>query len=383
MDFTFDKKVVYILSPERWGVMRISKHHYALELAERGSEVYFIEPPSLSNKAVEVKVSDEHPRLHIVKYKPVFRGERFLPAILFNILLRWQIRLIKNAIGKKPDVLWCFEPYRFLNLQWFKSKVSLFFAADLFPRKYLPPEVFTSDFNLGISDSIVKKLQSSNKPVYFVNHGLSKYFADQAQRRMELPPAVRMSKVIKAGYIGNLLMEALDRVSMRKVIEVNKDVVFEFWGQFQSKGNLPVFNDPSVTEFVEFLKSQPHVKLNGPLHPQELSRQMAEMDLFWICWQLNRSKLWDGSNSHKMLEYLSTGKPVVSHYMSTYSDSKLVDMLPTTDNSEYASLFKQVVDRIRNTESEALQQSRIQFALDNTYTKHISFIEGLIGRCKS
>jgi hypothetical protein len=380
LSFFFNNKVVYILSSERWGIMRVSKHHYALELAEKGNDVYFIEPPSLANKGVQIATSDENQRLHIVKYKPVYRGERRLPASLYKALLKWQTRLLRKAIGKPPDIVWCFEPYRFLNLQWFKAPVSLFFAADLFPRNYLPPEAYTADLNLGISDSIVSELQPAGKPVYFINHGLSKYFAAKAAKKMGSFVKPWPPHPVKAGYIGNLLMEAPDRACMRTVIEENKNVQFEFWGQFENTGNLGGHDNPAVREFVKFLQSQPHVQLHGAVHPSELSGAMAGMDLFWICWQTNQSKLWDGSNSHKILEYFSTGKPVVSHYMSTYRHSTLIDMLPTADNSGYASLFSEVVDRVKDGEPEAMQEARIRFALDNTYSRHITYIEDLISR---
>jgi hypothetical protein len=363
--------------------MRVSKHHYALELAERGNDVFFIEPPALSNRGVSVSVSDEHQRLHIVRYRPVFRGERFLPGFVYKAMLRWQIRLLKKVIGKAPDVLWGFEPYRFIDLRWFRAPVSLFFAADLFPRNYLPSEVYTTDFNLGISDSIVRELKPAGKPVFFINHGLSKHFAEISARKIDLPLLPTPAGNIKAGYIGNLLMEAPDRACMRKVIEDNKDVQFVFWGQYENTGNLGGHDNPSVQEFVAFLKSQPHVQLKGPVHPSVLSSEIAGMDLFWICWQANKSKLWDGSNSHKMLEYFSTGKPVVSHFMSTYTDSDLIDMLPTTDNSGYGTLFASVLDRVKKGEPESVQKARIRFALDNTYCNHITRIEEITGRILS
>lgn len=98
-------KTVYLISPERWGKMRISKHHYALELADRGCTVYFIEPPTLDTQGVTIRQTDDHPRVYVVTYKPVFRGERFLPAVIFEWLLRRQIRLLVDQIGRKPDVV--------------------------------------------------------------------------------------------------------------------------------------------------------------------------------------------------------------------------------------------------------------------------------------
>jgi hypothetical protein len=125
-------KTVFLISPERWGKMRISKHHYALELADRGCTVYFIEPPTLETSGVMIKPTADHPGVHIVTYKPVFRGERFLPALIFEWLLRRQIHLLVKNIGRKPDVVWCFQSFLFRDLRWFGAPVRIFFLADQF-----------------------------------------------------------------------------------------------------------------------------------------------------------------------------------------------------------------------------------------------------------
>ena len=38
-------KTILIISPQAWGKMFLSKHHYAIELAKRGNAVYFLNPP--------------------------------------------------------------------------------------------------------------------------------------------------------------------------------------------------------------------------------------------------------------------------------------------------------------------------------------------------
>lgn len=53
MPFSFNNKTILIISPEPWGKMMISKHHYALELAKLGNEVYFLNPPN--NNSIKKK----------------------------------------------------------------------------------------------------------------------------------------------------------------------------------------------------------------------------------------------------------------------------------------------------------------------------------------
>jgi len=82
--FQFKDKTIYVISPERWGTMKVSKHHYAMELAALNCRVFFIEPPDLSNKDITISPCADHPMISLVRYKPVFRGKRFLPAFIYS-----------------------------------------------------------------------------------------------------------------------------------------------------------------------------------------------------------------------------------------------------------------------------------------------------------
>lgn len=379
MSFSFNNKIVYLLSSDRWGTMRVSKHHYALELAEKGNKVFFIEPPDLQNRGISITSSEDHPSLFIVKYKPVFRGKRILPGFLFRFFLILQIRLLIRKIGQRPDIVWSFDPYRFNNLNWFKASVKIFFAADLFYYDHLPEEALTADLCLGVSDTIVELLKRACKTAQFINHGVSRHFTNIAKETLlQLPATNQPISKITVGYVGNLLMEAPDRITIQKVISAHPDIQFIFWGQYEKNGNFGAYDKPEVFDFIKFLQSQPNVTLRGAVHPSVLSEEIKKADMFWICWQTSLNKMWDGSNSHKILEYLSTGKPVVSHYMSTYRNSNIIYMLPSKEDNDYLSLFSQVLNRVKWGEPVELHRKRILLAMENSYQSHIAEIEKLI-----
>ena len=44
------KMKVLLISPQHWGTMRVTKHHYAIELTKLGHEVLFLEPTVASWK---------------------------------------------------------------------------------------------------------------------------------------------------------------------------------------------------------------------------------------------------------------------------------------------------------------------------------------------
>lgn len=377
MSFRFEHKVIWIISPQPWGKLKVSKHHYALTLAEKGNKVFFIEPPTLNVKGIEISAVEENSRLSIVRYRPVFRGQRFLPSFVYNMLLRKQIRLLQNALGGKPEILWCFHHDLFLNLKWFGASLNIFHLVDLYHNKNIPPELFTADMCIAVSPTIAEQIRPCGKPVFFINHGLNENFADYARKQMQQPAQPSVTGKLKIGYIGNLMQEALDRETMKSIISSHPEIRFVFWGPYEAgkDNNLGEFLFDVVFDFIDFLKRSPNVILRGSCPPHQILDEVNEVDLFWICWKIGISRIWDGSNSHKILEYLSTGKPVVSHFVETYKASALLYMATTTNNEDYVKIFNQVVDIIVRGEDPVLAKERRLFAMDNTYHKQIDRIE--------
>jgi hypothetical protein len=109
-----------------------------------------------------------------------------------------------------------------------------------------------------------------------------------------------------------------------------------------------------------------------------LQYQMTEADFFWICWDINKFSRWDGSNSHKILEYLSTGKPVVSHYVSTYKDSDLLVMLKEKSNKGYVQLFKETIDMLKIGDDLEIRHQRLHTAIQSSYRDKIFIVEKYI-----
>jgi glycosyltransferase involved in cell wall biosynthesis len=298
-------------------------------------------------------------------------------------MIRVQIWLIIQKIGLKPDLVWSFAGFLFENLKWFGASKSIFFVADLFEESVLPSEVFSADIVLGVSDSICNVLSKSGVNVHFINHGLNKFFEKEALQKLgsslQTIGLKNSFDKIKVGYVGNLRMEAIDRGTMKSLIKRFKDLQFIFWGSYDQKdANLGGITNLETEDWIGFLKQQSNVELRGTVNTERLAIEIQDVDLFWICWKIGVTKAWDGSNSHKILEYLSTGKPIVSHFVSTYKDSTLFYMLSETKNTNYEALFNSVLDRVKINESSTLVEDRIKYSLSNTYHSHLNFIESLL-----
>ena len=114
--------------------------------------------------------------------------------------------------------------------------------------------------------------------------------------------------------------------------------------------------------------------------PMPLPKGSKEWYVLLICYAVaddpNR-----GCNSHKILEYLSTGRVIVSNHVPDYAGRPdLIRMVPTTDNAPLALLFGETIRDVRMLNEPTFQAIRISHALCNTYAKQLDRIEQLIQR---
>ena len=87
----------------------------------------------------------------------------------------------------------------------------------------------------------------------------------------------------------------------------------------------------------------------------------------------------DQSNSHKILEYLSTGKVLISSFVETYRNMQpTIYMTDENRDDDLVSLYKQVTTQLDYVNSAAHQEERIKLALANHYSAHINKIENLV-----
>ena len=105
-------KTILLVSPNKWGDMHISKHHYARALAKRGNKVFFLNPPNLNSKLFKKSYIEEN--LTVIDYYPLFRGKRIFPSDWYNFLIRFQIKFIQRKIGR-IDILWSFTSTIFFD----------------------------------------------------------------------------------------------------------------------------------------------------------------------------------------------------------------------------------------------------------------------------
>ena len=70
------------------------------------------------------------------------------------------------------------------------------------------------------------------------------------------------------------------------------------------------------------MESSENVFLYGVIKSNLIFKFISDMDLFLICYDIKKDQS-KGTNYHKIMEYLSTGKVVVSNNVSAYSEREI------------------------------------------------------------
>lgn len=378
-------KTYLLISPQPWGKMFLSKHNYAIELAEAGNQVYFLNPPTFKQLAVRTKLSvkEERPNLFLVDYflSTAMHHLRFKARPLYDAILYGTVVKGLNKLASF-DELWCFDPNLFADFKPFNARKKLLFLVDQYENDTLKRLAADADGIATISTLILDYFSFSNKPKLLLNHGLNKTFTALARERLTAGLANSIGQPVKVAYVGNLLQgNRMDYETLRTIFEQNPVVEFHIYGPYEEKENtLGSTLSEGLKAFLAFLKQAPNVRLHGILPQEKLAQDMQTMDAFLTCYNYltdyNKS-----SNCHKIIEYLSVGKACISNRIITYENtSGLLEMPAEYTNENLPALFKQVIQNLSVYNAPERQQKRIEFALENTYKKHIETITRFIER---
>lgn len=354
-----DKKIL-IISPELWGINYVSKHHYALELSKTNF-VFFLNPPSKSKG-----ITYFNKKLKIVDYKPILRGINRMPSLIRNFFNSIEIkRIIKYCHINEFDIIWSFDPFRFQNLNLFNNQLLIYHPVDV---HYTPREkeitrsancIFTT------SEIVKKRLLIYNSRIYNIGHGLSDHFISKGSGNN------KKNGHIKVSMMGNF-QRKIDYTILFSLIESYPQIEFHFIGPYE-KSNL----SSSVNQNKEILRliSYSNTIMHGSVAPSDLPNILNLMDVFLILYRVDENPA-SLANPHKVLEYLATGKIILSTFLSEYSDKN--HLLTMADKKEILNMFCNIIQNLDTHNSIEKSNDRITYALENTYKKKIMEIERFI-----
>jgi hypothetical protein len=382
---TLRDKTILLISPQSWGMMFLSKHHYAIELAKNGNTVYFLNPPMehsfYKKEKIEIIPSGIVDNLFLINHRVWFPHQiRFHAIWLFHVLMRPHVKKILQRIPATIDIVWSFDlgnyyPFRFFG----KKPYKIFHPVDEPLNKMGIDAAKDSDIIFSVTPEILQNYAGLSAPKYFINHGISEDFSRVA-------PTASKNEVtlIRVGISGNLLRNDIDRQTLMTIIAENPSIQFEFFGSYRLiQSNISGREDGDTSQLVSFLQSKRNVVLHGAVPYQELAARLQEMDAFLICYDIKKDQS-SGTNYHKIMEYLSLGKVIISNNVTTYQQDK--DLLQMTDerenNDKLPQLFQKVIKNLDYFNDAALQRKRIAFAHENAYHKQIERIEKLCSPAK-
>ena len=345
-----------------------------------GNKVYFLNSPSTTSemKFGEVVVEPtEHSDLYEVRHR------FFYPYVLkhkvkwlHRFLLKFHLKKVFREIGSEVDVVWSFDISDTVSLRSFHNKAyKIFMPVD---EPSMPDGLGaakSANVIFSVTNEILDKYSSLNIPMLFTNHGVSSVFFKRTDYKYN-------TNNIKVGLSGNFLRPEIDWQTLTKIIEAHSHVEFNFYGPvFGDKTNL-LEDTNAQTEQVD-LSRYNNIKLHGAVASEVLSNALHDMDAFLICYDIDKDQS-GGTNYHKVLEYMATGRVIISNNITTYQNQPgLIEMPVERNNTKLAELFSTVVSNLELYNSTERQQERIKYANSHTYENNIMSIENFITKAKT
>ena len=373
-------KKILILSPQSWGKMLLSKHHYALELAKAGNKVYFLNPPdqsgSISRGAIQVELSELSSNLHFIQHRTFFPfWIKFRSFTLFQWLMKFQIARLLKQLGK-IDIVWSFDIGDTCPLKYFPSSaLKVFHPVDEPLSSAAINAAIGSNIIFSVTREILDKYKNFSVPKHFIHHGVTESFLKSVDQ-----PGYQLAEKVKVGYSGNLLRDDMDRQTLLSIVRQNPSIEFHFFGSYKvDQTNIGGNESRELQSFVADITSQKNVVMHGVLTQGQLADQFNRMDAFLVCYDIEKDQS-KGTNYHKLMEYIATGKVIISNNVTTYAQyPNLVQMTNTRDhNNGLPELFKSVITNLHYHNSAALMEERKAFARSNTYSKQVERIESCL-----
>lgn len=349
-------KNILLISPEHWDHIFVSKHYYAIHLARRGNRVYFLNPPG----SLERVTRTEYENVFTVDYTGFVRGLRFLPGVVQLNFFRKTFKHLQALCDTQFDIVWSFDNSVFFNLSFLSDSVlKIAHIVDMNQDFNFRELAASSDICLGVSGPIVSKLLRSNSKSFYIHHGVA------LRESGEDVVFEKGATTLHAGYVGNLDLKYIDWLMFEEIISSNEDVTFYFVGPFSGS-----------SAAISSIQKYPNVKMPGKMAASHIPGFLRQMDVLLLLYRVEEfpDQL---TNSHKVMEYLESGKVIVSSWLDDYKEyPRLIEM--TRNREDIPTIFQQVKTAIDAYNSDEMMEQRKGFAREHSYDCQIERIERLI-----
>jgi hypothetical protein len=176
----------------------------------------------------------------------------------------------------------------------------------------------------------------------------------------------------QVGVVGNLSRLCIDWKVVLKLIDKYSTVDFNFIGSYE-KSNLSKNNIASPV-LMELEKAN-NVKLMGQMNSESLPSYLTQFDILLCAYKIETDvDIAQHSNLHKIMEYLGSGKVVVTSYVDEYKrNSDLLMMSKPYETIE--SCFDETILNLEDLNTLDSRKMRQSFAESHSYYNQLMKIE--------
>ena len=379
----FEGYNIICFAPTDWWAMNPSCNtHIMRKLADK-NRILFINPFSSDLMGERKNICRRIPRKikstlkclrqpynNLYVYSPVFlplQGNRIIDEIN-NFFLQLQIKLLCSYLKIKKPILWVENVRAADMLNWFSPKLTVFHVSDLFSKSRYTgnKEILQakedsittkSDLIICVSQSLYEIKSSQHKNVFYLPHGVDfDLFREAVDKNIRLEEVANIPRPI-AGYYGTMT--------------ANNDIELLLWCARQLPTVSFVFAGQITSGNYSVLESLPNVYLLGKLPYEKIPRLCASFDVCMLQWKMTE---WiQNCNPLKMIEYMASGKPIVS--VPIKEVEKYSDIVSIAKNKED---FCAAIMAELNSDTPERAAKRIKIASQHSWNKNIEIISQLI-----
>ena len=351
---------ILLISPESWNGHFVSKHHYAITLANRGYKVYFLNPPNNSLKRLSIEQT-KYDNLWQISAPQVAKGLRFYPKVLRNYVERIWLENLEKNIGKTFTTVWLFENSRFYSMDFAGKRTKVYHQVDANQNFHMREVGISADVCFCTTDYIKNDLLHVANKVHKIHHGVT--LNNDVYNLTKEQLQYFAGDTLHAVYIGNLDISYFDIEVFTILVRTFPDVTFHLVGNFSKNKTLYMT-----------CEKYKNIKWWGRVDSHLLPTILAMSDIQLLVYKsTNNEDKKQLASPHKLMEYLASGKVTIATYTDEYKDKR--DLLEMVDDShEYLAKFTEVVNYLEVYNSTEKQKQRMDFAKEHSYEKQLDKI---------
>ncbi|MDI6449692.1 glycosyltransferase [Anaerobaca lacustris] len=309
-----------------------------------------------------------HDRIHV--FSPLFvpiQGRRAID-VLNNVFLRLQIKVVCTCLGFRKPIVW-YENVRAADLMdGFSPLTTVYHVSDLFAvdsytsssQRQKEREAAVSANSrllICVSRELYEQKKREHQNVHYVPHGVDFDLFRNAAEDPRVPAEIAGIPRPIVGYYGT--MTGHNDIEMMDYCAENlPHVSFVFAGQI------------TAGDYTR-LGARKNVFLIGRVPYERIPHLCASFDVCMLQWRM--SEWIRKCNPLKMLEYMASGRPIVSVQIA--EAMRYSDVISIADDKE--TFCKAIEWELKNDTAER-REKRIEIASQHSWAKHVDHVSSLI-----